>query len=247
MPDVPHVQNSDRVEAARVAVEDLETQLILMDDGYQHRRLHRDLNLLVIDATCPFGFGHVLPRGLLREPLKEIRRADLAMISRSDQVSESELESLEQQLRRYHPDLPNVRCNHSPKRLLEYPDQFMPTESLAGQRVAVVSAIGNPDSFVRTVENCGAKIVNSKTLPDHDAYAPETVRQLQDWIVSLGDSISRVVCTHKDLVKLQTAKIGGKPLAAMIVELTLVGEDSPLHTRLNKLLSSLKENRTRNG
>ncbi len=62
LPDVPHVQDPDRVEAARIAVEELQTQLILMDDGFQHRRLHRDLNLVVIDATCPFGYGHLLPR-----------------------------------------------------------------------------------------------------------------------------------------------------------------------------------------
>ena len=90
LPDVPHVQDPDRVEAARVAVEELESQVILMDDGFQHRRLYRDLDIVVVDATCPFGYGHVLPRGLLREPIDGIRRADLVIVSRCDLIDEEE-------------------------------------------------------------------------------------------------------------------------------------------------------------
>ena len=97
------------------------------------------------------------------------------------------------------------------KRLLEYPSQLSPIDSLSGENVAVISAIGNPAAFLQTVHHCGAHVVDSKTLPDHDPYAPETVAQLRDWIGTLGDNITRVICTHKDLVKLKTDRLGGVP------------------------------------
>jgi tetraacyldisaccharide 4'-kinase len=84
LPDVPHIQNADRAAAARVAVEELDMQLIVLDDGFQHRRLARDLDVVLLDALEPFGFEHVFPRGTLREPLSGLRRADLVILSRAD-------------------------------------------------------------------------------------------------------------------------------------------------------------------
>lgn len=247
LPDVPHVQDPDRVAAATVAVEELESQLILMDDGFQHRRLHRDLNLLVIDASCPFGYGHLLPRGLLREPLSGIRRADLAIISRSDLVGDSQLDAIQQRLHEYNPALPVVRCNHQPKQLLEFPDQWEPINSLDGQKVAVICAIGNPDAFLQTIKECGAMIANSKTLPDHDPYDPETVDRLRDWVIAQGDRVSRVVCTHKDVVKLKTDRLGAIPLSAVIIDLTFVGNHEPLESALETIAAKIAATETENG
>ncbi|GAA5508250.1 tetraacyldisaccharide 4'-kinase [Novipirellula caenicola] len=223
LPDVPHVQDPDRVAAASIAVDELDVQLILMDDGFQHRRLHRDLDLVVIDATNPFGFGHLLPRGLLREPVSSLARADLVIISRCDAVDEDRLRGIEQQIHNANATLPIVRSQHVPTSLLEYPNQQVSLEQLDGCRIAVVSAIGNPDAFRETLIKCGATVVASRELPDHDPYAPETVESLRTWIRSLGDSISRVVCTHKDLVKLCTDSLGGVLVSALIVELRLSG------------------------
>ncbi|WP_372723272.1 tetraacyldisaccharide 4'-kinase [Novipirellula sp.] len=221
LPDVPHVQDPDRVAAATIAVDELDVQLILMDDGFQHRRLHRDLDLVVIDATEPFGFGYLLPRGLLREPISSLSRADLVILSRCDAVDADRLRSIEQQIQKVNATLPIVRSSHVPTSLLEYPSQTIPLDQLDGDRVAVVSAIGNPEAFKETLVQCGATIVASRELPDHDPYAPETVESLRSWIRSLGDSISRVICTHKDLVKLCTDSLGGVPVAALIVELRM--------------------------
>ncbi|MGA2798702.1 MAG: tetraacyldisaccharide 4'-kinase, partial [Thermoguttaceae bacterium] len=81
LPDVPHLQNPDRAAAAKIAIEELETQLIVMDDGFQHRRLARDLDIVLLDALEPFGFEHVFPCGTLREPLTGLRRADVVILS----------------------------------------------------------------------------------------------------------------------------------------------------------------------
>ncbi len=147
LPDVPHVQDPDRVEAARIAVEELEAELILMDDGFQHRRLYRDLDIVVVDATCPFGFDHTLPRGLLRESVRSLSRADLVIITRCDAVSPEAIEQIETKLRSTQPELSIFRSCHRPSGLREHPATTHAVETLAGQRVAVISAIGNPDAF----------------------------------------------------------------------------------------------------
>src|SRR4029079_10034726 len=86
-PDVPHLQNPDRVASARVAREELDSQLLILDDAFQHRRLARDLDIVLIDALNPWGYGHLLPRGLLREPLSSLRRADLVVLTSADQCT----------------------------------------------------------------------------------------------------------------------------------------------------------------
>ena len=87
LPDVPHLQGADRVALAGIAVEELESEVLVLDDGFQHRRLARDLDLVLLDATEPWGHGHLFPRGLLREPPSSLRRADAVLLTRCDQVT----------------------------------------------------------------------------------------------------------------------------------------------------------------
>ncbi len=244
LPDVPHVQDPDRVNAATIAVEELDSQVILMDDGFQHRRLHRDLDIVVIDASCPFGYGHLLPRGLLREPLGGLRRADLVILTRCGAADGETIAGIESTIRRYKPSVPILQSNHRPTQLFEFPDRTAPIASLAGQQVAVVSAIGNPEAFEQTIGQCGAIIVESRRLPDHDAYAPQTVEELRQWIQSLGDRVERVVCTHKDLVKLKTDRIGGRPLAAVLIELELTAGRSELDAAFETIASRIPRDDT---
>ena len=98
LPDVPHIQNPDRIAAARVAIDELDAQLIILDDGFQHRRLSRDLDLVLIDATEPFGFDHVFPRGMPREPVAGLQRADLVAPTRCDLVDPAQREAIRQRV-----------------------------------------------------------------------------------------------------------------------------------------------------
>jgi len=238
--DVPHVQDPDRVEAARIAVEELETEVVLMDDGFQHRRLHRDLDIVVIDATCPFGFGHLLPRGLLREPVRAIRRADLIIVSRCGLVDDVALETIIAKLRRVDPrigdEVPLITSDHRPASLLRHPEDSMSLSLLNNAPVAMVCAIGNPEAFRRTIESCGGTVVGSRKLPDHDRFEPATVRELQSWIEGLARPVDYVVCTHKDLVKLQTDRLGGIPLVALLIDWTVIRGEDELHAAIEKVV-----------
>lgn len=235
LPDVPHIQNPDRVAAAQVAVEELEAQIVLMDDGFQHRRLHRNLDIVVIDATCPFGFGYQLPRGLLRESMHSLSRADVVLITRCQAVAPATIDSIRQTITAYNAEVPTLASDHTPIGLLEYPDSYLPLAIIEHQNVGVLSAIGNPDAFENTVRQCGATVQTARHLPDHDPYSPETVASLREWAKNLGDAIAYIVCTHKDLVKLQTDRLGGKRLVALQIELTLHGDAQALDETLESI------------
>ncbi len=243
LPDVPHLQNPDRVASARIAVEELDSQVILMDDGFQHRRLHRDLDVLVIDATCPLGFGHLLPRGLLREPVSSAKRAAAAVLTRSDAVDDAKRKTIRDSILRHSPDIVWAESVHRPTGLLQWPDAVLPLTRIEGQPVAIVCGIGNPDAFAKTVQAAGAIVVQRIELADHDPYDQKTVTMIRQRILECGDAITHVVCTHKDLVKIQTDAIAGKPLLAIRIEIEFVSGQNAYDELILRTHPKTEENR----
>lgn len=239
LPDVPHLQDPDRVYSAKIAVEELESQLILMDDGFQHRRLARQLDILVVDATCPFGFGHLLPRGLLREPVNGLRRADAVILSRSDQVDSQRLDQIKSEVTRHNPDLQVLVSIHRPVGLLDHRGQKEPIDSLRGKSVVGFCGIGNPDAFRRTIESAGAKLLDLRALSDHAEYDRPHIESLAQW-VRKADGPSLVLCTHKDLVKVRRDRLGGLPLRAIQIDLEIDGFES-LEPMLDAILREHRE------
>jgi len=238
LPDVPHVQDADRVEAARIACDELETQVIVMDDGFQHRRLHRDLNIVVIDATNPFGFGYFLPRGLLREPLSSLARGDIVVLSRSDMIDAEAKQRIREVVRRHAPDVGWAEAIHAPRSLMVWQEGERPIETIAGKRVAALCAIGNPEGFLQTLRGCGVDVVDSMTLGDHDAYDRQTIVQIEAWLRRLDDVSIEVVCTHKDLVKLQTGRLAGHRLCALLIEMRFVAGENDFRDSLDRIVQS---------
>lgn len=235
MPDVPLVQHPDRVQAARIAVDELECEVLVLDDGFQHRRLHRDLDVVVIDATCPFGFGHMLPRGYLREPISSLRRADLVILTHVDQIDPPMRKSIIERIHRHRADMPIVETCHRPAMLGRFQGTDRPIDSLRGQRVACLSAIGSPDTFARTLRDCGARIVDRLDLPDHDPFDRATRDRCRQWVRSITPPPAMIVCTVKDFVKLETDSIAGVPLLCLRIDLQCVSDDEPLNGRLRAI------------
>jgi tetraacyldisaccharide 4'-kinase len=238
LPDVPHLQNPDRVEAARVAIEEFECQAIVLDDGFQHRRLARDLDLVLIDALEPFGFGHIFPRGTLREPLAGLRRAHAVALSRADLVEPTERARLKEAVKRYAPNAVWLEVAHAPRRLVSSTGETRSLDDLAGQRVAAFCGIGNPAGFRRTLERLGATIVGFREFPDHHAYDRADIEALAEWAERLDAAL--LVCTAKDLVKLRVERVGTRPLWAIGIELEILAGLNDFETLLEPLLPSEK-------
>jgi tetraacyldisaccharide 4'-kinase len=220
-PDVPHLQQPDRVAAARIAVDELESDVLLLDDGFQHRRLNRDLDLVLIDCLEPWGGGGVLPFGLLREPVAGLKRAKGVLLTRCDQVEAPTLESIGNEVRRHNPSAVIASVAFHPTRLLQSGRESQPAQRVRGQRVAVFCAIGHPAAFLQTVQSLEAVIVDTRTFPDHHRFSRVDVEDLVRWVQTTKPDA--VLCTQKDLVKLQLADLGGTPLFA--VEIATVFHD----------------------
>ncbi len=236
---MPHVQDVDRVAAARIATEELESQLLLIDDGFQHRRLARDLDIVVLDATNPFGFGHCLPRGLLREPISSLRRADVVVLSRANLIDESQRLALRNQVSRIKPDCVWSEAEHRPSELLRWPDQTVPLSQIQGAPVAVLSAIGNPQAFERTVAACGAQVISSMSLADHDPYDHRAIEKILHWLNRIAVPKLQVICTHKDLVKLQTDQLGPYPVAALLIDIRFTTGEQELLQTVDKIAKNV--------
>ena len=234
LPDVPHLQDPNRTVSAQIAVEELGVEMILMDDGFQHRHLKRDLDVVAIDATNAFGFGHCLPRGLLREPLVALKRASVILLTRCDQVDDEKLLETKEIIKRHAGETLILQTAHEPLGLFEYPGETFSVEILRGKRVAAISAIGNPDAFEATIANADATLVASRRLPDHDPYLPETVEDLRKWVAGLGDTVDQVICTHKDLVKLQTDRLGGRPVRALQIYLKILSGEQEFQQKIRE-------------
>ena len=131
LPNVPHIQNRDRVAAAQQAIRDFKSQLILLDDGYQHRRLGRDLDIVLLDALEPFGFEHVFPRGTLREPLAGLGRAHVVCLSRADAISQPEREAIRERVAQIAPQAAWCEAAHAASKLVNARGESQPLDVLA--------------------------------------------------------------------------------------------------------------------
>ncbi|HTL28146.1 MAG TPA: tetraacyldisaccharide 4'-kinase [Tepidisphaeraceae bacterium] len=188
-PDAPVGANADRVEIAnKVLAHRPGVEVFLLDDAFQHRRVDRDFNLVLLDATSPFGFGHVLPRGMLREPLAGLRRADAVLITRVDQVSKEELIQISDTLLRVIPDTPVLQASFE-----------LDATSIRGKKVFAFCGIGNPSVFFRQLAQSGAEVVDRRTFADHHPYSAADIAALQNAAGSAGADL--LVTTQKDLVR----------------------------------------------
>lgn len=215
LPGVPHVADRDRVAAVATAVAGGADSIVL-DDGFQHRRLARDLDIVAIDATDPFGCGHLFPRGLLREPLAGLCRAQAVVLTRADAVDADRRRAILAALG----DIcggrgPRVwaEATHAPRRLRTAAGGHLPLDTLRGARVAAFCGIGNPAAFRLALEGLGAKLVDFATYPDHHAYAADDAAALASRAATARAEL--VVTTLKDLVKVRAETLGRIPLAAL--------------------------------
>lgn len=233
LPDVPHLQNPDRVEAAQTAIEEFDCQLLVLDDAFQHRRLARDLDIVLLDALEPFGFGHVFPRGMLREPVAGLRRADVVVLSRADLVAPEVREQIRAEAQRHAPQAVWVEVRHAPRVLWNARGEQAPLETLRDQPVALFCGIGNPSGFVHTARTCGYQVVACREFADHYRYGRDDVESLRRWAEER--EVAAVLCTHKDLVKLDLDRLGTRPLWAISVGLDFLVGEAELEGRLDGL------------
>ena len=239
LPDVPHVIHANRVAAAREAVAKFDAQVVLMDDGFQHRRLARDLDVVTVDATNPFGYGHLLPRGLLREPVRSLRRADVVVITRTRLVPPQEPPRLEATIREIAPHVLVVHAEDVVLGLRKPDGDMLPASDLRGTRVVAFCGIGNPDAFRGTLNALGTRVEAFFAFGDHHRYRTRDLETVdaQGHI----DKADAIVTTQKDVVRIDPGFHWHRELLVVRMECRLTRGKEAFEERIRALVAARRD------
>ena len=209
LPNVPVLIGPERAVTGRYAVEHFGAEVAILDDGYQHWQLVRDMDILLVDAVNIFGNGYMLPRGTLREPVAHIGRADVCLLTKVDQAREGSREYIRDTVRQYNKEALIVESTHQPRCFIDLADWYIDKPGsgidiaeMKGRRIMAVSAIGNPASFEQTLHDIGAVIIESLRFPDHHDYTIDEMMEAVKRAVRQG--AEAIVITEKDAVKVPT-------------------------------------------
>jgi tetraacyldisaccharide 4'-kinase len=198
-PDTDVIVNPNRVAGAQKATSVHQAQVLVLDDGFQHQRLKRNLDIIAVDATCPFGYGRVLPAGLLREPKTGLSRADAVIITRFDQADAEQVRQLEQEIQAISPNIPIAKAVHRHTGAVTFQNDKLDLEALRSKTIFAFCGIGNPNAFFRCLEQSGLSLADTQIFDDHHAYTQEEMKQIFERARSCGAEM--ILCTQKDWVK----------------------------------------------
>lgn len=230
-PGVPHVQDRDRIRGGQRAINQFGCDVLVLDDAFQHRRIVRDLDIVLIDALQPWGYGHLLPRGLLREPCSSLARADVVLLTRADQLAPAELAAISEQVALHCLHAPPVPVRFCPRDWLTVDGTRLPLATWQAQRVAMVCGIGSPTGFRQTLAPL-TTVVAERLFTDHHHYTRADLDDLERWRQELG--LSALVTTLKDLVKIPAEH----PVARHLFALQIGTELSEYSQVLTQLLDT---------
>lgn len=197
VPGVTIVVDADRVRGASACVR-AGADLILLDDGFQHRRLRRDLDIVLLDAKDPFA-GGLLPLGLLREPERGLRRAAILILTRCDRAGEARVQEVRRELSRIAPDVPVLTEDHVAVGLIGHDDLIAPLAQLRGASVLAFSGIGDPQTLSESLVGLGAEVLASIDFGDHHEYSSGDRQRIHARAAEVGAAF--IVTTEKDLMR----------------------------------------------
>ncbi len=226
------ISDTDRFAAGEWAVREFGSDAFILDDGFQHLRLVRDLNIVTIDATNPWGGGHLLPYGRLREPRGVLSRADCVVITRADQAHD--LDSLRSEIEKlsHHRPIFTSCMKVRGLRRLEHDfskEDYASDRSIEGP-IGVFCAIGNPLAFIKQLKAEGYDLVSIQEFPDHFKYDERDVSALVER--AKGAGAKSLITTAKDAVKLRALRFD---LPCYVLEIESVVNDED---ELRKMISA---------
>jgi len=233
LPDVSVYCDKNRVRSAKKAKED-GADVLILDDGFQHWRIKRDLDIVLVDATNPFGYGYLFPRGLLREWPSALRRAHLVILTRSDIPPTITKLTTIAAIKRFAHNTPIIQAVHKPKHFLRIPKGKTRAPSwFKGKKVLAFCGLGNPAAFLMTLTMMGVKVAAFHGFSDHQKYHGRLVGALEEQAKEL--KCAAMVTTLKDAVKL-THYDFSLPLFALEIEFAFVKGQKELEKRLDEVL-----------
>jgi tetraacyldisaccharide 4'-kinase len=216
---VPVLVGKDRFVNGQMALQRFGIRGFLLDDGYQHLQLHRDLNILLIDSSIGFGDNSLLPRGILREPLSHLRRANLFLLTKVEHPETCQ--ALEAKLHEIHPSSPIFHSHYKPVGLIGPKEEWEEFHFLKGKKVLALSGIANPIYFSSLLKKCGTDVIKEVIFPDHHLYTQKDLT----FIAKKSKGLEWIVTTEKDMLKLKNLNIDHLPLRALRIEVKIWEEE----------------------
>ncbi len=229
LPGVAVYTGACRYAAGMAAWAEFKPDLFLLDDGFQHFQLHRDLDLVLLDAASPFGNGRLLPRGPLREPLTALQAARIIILTRFDeQCHQAQLTAIRQAF----PNHTVLTATIAPVRVTSYPGgQAAAPAAMRHRALMAFAGLARPEVFAVTLQELGVDLKGFQAFPDHHAYSPREVQDLAD--AALGLKAEALITTAKDWASLGERWDAGVPLWVLEVEARL-GDSEPILEALDR-------------
>ncbi len=229
LPGVIVLVDKNRVKAGAYAIKKFGCDTLVLDDGFQYLPLKGRLNLLLVDKTNPFGNGHLLPRGILREPIKHLKRASYVFLTKSNGERDGDLEAL---IKKHNPEVDIIECAHQPKYLRRFGvaeaagggrapgGAKEPLAFLKGKRVMAFSGIATPESFEKFLRDLGALIVARERFLDHYRFGEEDFAALT--AMARAERAEIIVTTEKDAVRIPENFRWELPLYYLRLEIEII-------------------------
>ena len=231
LPEVAVIVDKDRVKAGQYAIQKLGCDTLILDDGFQYLTMKHRLDIVLVDRTNPFGNRRLLPRGILREPIRNIKRAGFIFITKSNGDGAVELKKT---LRQYNPDAEICECRHSAKHLQDlYTKERIPLEYLKNLPVAAVSGIASPKGFEDELVRLGARVLYHKRYADHHRYSQQEIIDVINKGIQRGAKV--VVTTEKDAVRFPMLERRDLPLMFLRVEIEMLSGADEFHAWINRI------------
>ncbi len=234
--------NPNRVAAAAKAISKFNTKVLILDDGFQHHRLGRNLDIVAIDAMEPFGYTKLLPAGLLREPTSSLKRADAAILTRCDLVSEANIKEIENKITSINPKITVAKTTHCPVCIKTADDKEIEIEKLKDKKVFAFCGIGNPEAFLQTIKIAGSQLVSSSVYDDHYHYTQNDIADIAQKAIDTNADL--VLTTQKDWTKINAFKkqMGRTLFGYLTIEIKFVaGEDKIIRLIENALKGTISQ------
>jgi tetraacyldisaccharide 4'-kinase len=223
--------DKDRVKSCKYAIKELGCDTLVLDDGFQYMALRHRLDITLVDCTNPFGNRHMLPRGILREPVRNIKRAGFIFMTKSDG---SNGESLRRQLRELNPNAEISECRHCPRYLKNvFTAEQQPLEFLRDKRVGALSAIAAPGGFEEGLRLLGATLVYAKRYSDHHRYTQQEIIEIIN--ASLEQGAEAVITTEKDAVRFPHLERRDIPIYFLRVEIEMIRGAEAFHDWISRI------------
>jgi tetraacyldisaccharide 4'-kinase len=230
LPGIPVLVGRDRFTHGERAIEQFGVRGLVLDDGFQHLQLHRDLDIALLDSQTGVGGDYLLPRGILREPLTHLRRADLVLFTKVEHIDDCS--SLEAEVRRIQPSVSIFHSSYEAATLVGQKGEKERAESFRGKKVFAFSGIAQPESFTLLLRKLGMEVVKETAFPDHYNYTMEDLL----WIEKESKAADGVVTTEKDMVKLPNLSVTQPPIWALHIEMK-IWEEKEFFQRVMEVFS----------